>query len=69
MRSSHLELLKVEAVAPFGSAHDIHKVRREDKWYTLPVHAKEVFPVAQDVTKVNVKQVPWEAQHIQRQLY
>lgn len=57
-RSSHPEPLKAEAVAPFNPAHDVQEVRREDKWNTLPVHAKEALCVAEDVTKVDVKQVP-----------
>ncbi len=58
IRSSHHEPLKVEAVASFDPAHDIQEVRCEDEWYTLPAHAKEVLPVTQDVTEVDVKQVP-----------
>lgn len=57
LRPSHPEVLKVEAVAPFDPAHDVQEVRCEDKWDTLPVHAKEMLCVAQDVAKVDVKQV------------
>lgn len=58
IRSTHPEPLKVEAVAPFAPAHDIQEVRCEDERYPLPAHAEEALPVTQDVTEVDVKQVP-----------
>lgn len=57
MRSSYPESLETEA-ATFNPAHDIKEVRCEDERYSLPAHTKKVFPVSQDVTKVDVKQVP-----------
>lgn len=57
MTSSYPESLKAEA-ATFNPAHDIKEVRREDERYPLSAHTKKVFPVSQDVTKVDVKQVP-----------
>lgn len=55
---SYPESLEAEAVATFDSANHIKEVRSEDEWHALSAHAKEVLPVAQDVTEVDVKQVP-----------
>lgn len=55
---SYPKSLKAEAVATFNPAHDIKEVRCEHEWYPLSAHTKKVLPVTQDVTKVDVKQVP-----------
>lgn len=67
MTSSYPELLKVEAVATSDPAHDIQEVRREDERHSLSAHAQKVLPVSEDVTEVDVKQVPCEAQETQEQ--
>lgn len=58
IKPSYPKPLKVEAVATIDPAHDIQEIRCEDERCSLPFYAKKVLPVTQDVSEVNVKQVP-----------
>lgn len=42
------------------STHNIQKVRSEDKGDPLSAHTQEALGVAQDVSKINVEQIPFE---------
>jgi len=49
--------LEVKAGAAFHPAHNVQEVGGEDKGHPFSVHPHEAFSVAQDVAKINVKQV------------
>lgn len=55
--------IKVEAVVTLNSAHDVQEVRSEDERHALPLHTPEQLSVSQNVTKVDVKQIPCERNH------
>lgn len=55
---SHPKPLKLETGAILDPSHDKQEVRCQHEWNALPLPAQETLCVAQDVAKVDVKQVP-----------
>lgn len=57
VKSSYLKAAEIQGIFCFVPTHDMKEVRCEDKGHTFPAYTKDAFPVTQDVTKINVKEV------------